>query len=242
LLNATEPGRIVNARFAVMCAHYLFDADFCNVASGWEKGVVEKNVQDSRRRIWIDAQTRQFASFAELNAWLAERCRALWSELRHPEYPALSVADVLEQEQSQMMPMPMPTPFDGYVEKPSRVSSTCLVTVDRNRYSVPCELAGQLVSTRIYPGRVCIVAGDVIAASHERLADRGQVRYDWEHYIPLVQRKPGGAAQRRPVRRHARATDALEAGPDAPRGRRQGDGAGARRRAHYGPGSGVCGR
>lgn len=48
-------GRIVNARFAVMCAYYLFDADFCNVASGWEKGVVEKNVQDGRRRIWIEA-------------------------------------------------------------------------------------------------------------------------------------------------------------------------------------------
>ena len=63
-------GRIVNARFAVMCAHYLFDADFCNVASGWEKGVVEKNVQDSRRRIWIEAQTLQFTSFVELNVWL----------------------------------------------------------------------------------------------------------------------------------------------------------------------------
>ena len=59
-------GRIVNARFAVMCAHYLFDADFCNIASGWEKGVVEKNVQDSRRRIWLDAQTRPFGSFAEM--------------------------------------------------------------------------------------------------------------------------------------------------------------------------------
>jgi transposase len=35
-------GRSVNKRFAVMCAHYLFDADFCNVASGWEKGVVEE--------------------------------------------------------------------------------------------------------------------------------------------------------------------------------------------------------
>ncbi len=70
---------------AVMCAHYLFDADFCNVASGWEKGVVEKNVQDSRRRIWLDAQKIQWGSFAELNAWLGERCRALWSELRHPE-------------------------------------------------------------------------------------------------------------------------------------------------------------
>ena len=26
-------GCIVNARFAVMCAHYVFDLDFCNVAS-----------------------------------------------------------------------------------------------------------------------------------------------------------------------------------------------------------------
>jgi transposase len=34
-------GRVVNARFTAMCAHYLFDTDFCNVASGWEKGVVE---------------------------------------------------------------------------------------------------------------------------------------------------------------------------------------------------------
>ena len=31
-------GRVVNARFAVMCGHYLFDADFYNVASGGEKG------------------------------------------------------------------------------------------------------------------------------------------------------------------------------------------------------------
>ena len=45
-----------------ICAHYLFDTDFCNVASGWEKGVVEKNVQDSRRRIWQGAQKIQWGS------------------------------------------------------------------------------------------------------------------------------------------------------------------------------------
>ena len=182
-------GRIVNARFAVMCAHYLFDADFCNVASGWEKGVVEKNVQDSRRRIWLEAKTRQFGSFEELNAWLSERCRALWSEIRHPEYKQFSVAEMLEQEQLQMMPMP--TPFDGYVEQESKVSSTCLVSVARNRYSVPCELAGQRVSSRLYPNRVTVVAGDVVVASHARLSDRDQTCYDWQHYIDLVQRKPG---------------------------------------------------
>jgi transposase len=182
-------GRVVNARFAVMCAHYLFDADFCNVASGWEKGVVEKNVQDSRRRIWIEAQTRQWHSFDQLNAWLGERCRTLWAEIRHPEFKHFSVLEMLEQERPEMMPMP--TPFDGYVESPAKVTSTCLVSVQRNRYSVPCELAGQRVSTRLYPTRISVVAGEAVVASHERLSDRGHTSYDWQHYIDLVQRKPG---------------------------------------------------
>ena len=182
-------GRVINARFAVMCAHYLFDADFCNVASGWEKGVVEKNVQDSRRRIWLDAQNQRFGSFAELNAWLGERCLALWGELHHPEYKEFSVAEMLEQELAHMMPMP--SSFDGYVEKAARVSSTCLINVQRNHYSVPCELAGQMVSTRLYPGRVVVVAIDAIVASHDRLTERDHILYDWQHYIPLVARKPG---------------------------------------------------
>ena len=182
-------GRVVNARFAVMCAHYLFDADFCNVASGWEKGVVEKNVQDSRRRIWLDAQKCQFGSFEELNAWLGERCRSLWSEIRHPEFKQFSVQEMLAQERPEMMPMP--AAFDGYVERQASVSSTCLVSVQRNRYSVPCEFAGQRVSTRLYPTRICVVAGDAVVASHERVVNRGQTVYDWQHYIALVQRKPG---------------------------------------------------
>ena len=181
--------RKVNSRFEAMSGHYLFEPEFCNVASGWEKGVVEKNVQDSRRRIWIDAQSRKWGSFEELNAWLGERCRALWSEIRHPEYQQFSVAEMLEQERSELMPMP--TVFDGYVERSAKVSSTCLVAVARNRYSVPCELAGQRVSTRLYPSRVDVASDAAIVASHPRVADRGHICYDWQHYIALVQRKPG---------------------------------------------------
>jgi transposase len=181
--------RAVNARFAAMCAHYLFDADFCNVAAGWEKGVVEKNVQDSRRRIWLEARGQRFSSLAQLNAWLGQRCRDLWQQLRHPQYRQLSVAQALEQERAYLMPMPRA--FDGYVEKPVRVSSTCLVTVARNRYSVPCELAGQMVSARLYPTCVVVVAHDAVVASHERLGGDSQTCYDWQHYVPLLQRKPG---------------------------------------------------
>lgn len=181
-------GRVVNARFYAMCSHYLFEPDFCNVASGWEKGIVEKNVQDSRRRIWQQAGEERFGSMAELNTWLLARCRSLWQELRHPQY-ALTIAEVLEHEQAHLMPMI--APFDGYVEAPGRVSSTCLVTADRNHYSVPCEWAGKLISKRFYPERIEFVGDEGIVASHPRLFEREQTCYDWRHYLPLLERKPG---------------------------------------------------
>ena len=180
--------RVVNARFSAMASHYLFDADFCNVASGWEKGRVEKNVLDTRRRIWQDALEQRFASFAELNAWLAVQCRAAW-QAPHPEYPDMSIAEAHEYEQPELMPMP--SPFDGYVELSARVSSTCLVTVNRNRYSVPCDLAGHRVSVHLYPERVVIVAEELVVAEHVRALDRDNTIYDWRHYVPLIERKPG---------------------------------------------------
>jgi transposase len=182
-------GRIVNTRFYVMVSHYLFDADFCNVASGWEKGVVEKNVQDARRHIWMDAKQQKFSSFDELNTWLEARCRALWSELEHPDYAGITLADALEQEQAYLMAMP--TPFDGYVETTGRVTSTCLVSVDRSRYSVPCHLANRMVSIHLYADRVAFYDDSGVVATHRRLLDRDQTSYNWLHYVPLIERKPG---------------------------------------------------
>jgi hypothetical protein len=85
----------------------------------------------------------------------------------------------------------MPSPFDGYIEVTARVSSTCLVTVRRNRYSVPCHLAGHRVSVRLYPERVVVYAEQQAVADHRRALDRDQVVYDWLHYVPLIGRKPG---------------------------------------------------
>jgi hypothetical protein len=85
----------------------------------------------------------------------------------------------------------MVTPFDGYVETIGKVSSTCLVNVDRSRYSVPCEWVGQIVSVRIYPERIDLVAHDAVVASHLRAFERDKTRYDWQHYIPIIERKPG---------------------------------------------------
>jgi hypothetical protein len=181
--------RVINARFEAMTGHYLFEPEFCNVASGWEKGIVEKNMRDRRTSIWHKAVKLRWDSMETLNAWLAEECRAAWDELNHPEWPTLKVADVLQDEQVRLMPNPKP--FDGYVEVPARVSSTALVHLQRNRYSVPSEHAHEVVSLRLYPDRLEVVAENTRVASHVRSFERSQTFYDWRHYVSLIERKPG---------------------------------------------------
>ena len=183
--------RDVNIRFTAMVSHYLFDAEFCNPASGWEKGQIEKNVQDSRHRIWN--QLPAFGSLAELNDWLHRRCLSLWSEINHPEQIERSVADVYAEERTYLMASY--NPFDGFVEHTKRVSPTCLVTFDRNRYSVPASYANRPISLRVYADRLVFVAEAQVIAEHARVILRnpgiGRTIYDWRHYLSVLQRKPG---------------------------------------------------
>ncbi len=181
--------RVINARFEAMTGHYLFEPEFCNVASGWEKGIVEKNVRDRRSSIWHKALKQRWPSMEALNDWLAQECRAAWAELNHPEWPTLKVADVLQDEQLRLMPNPKP--FDGYVEVLARVSSTALVHLQRNRYSVPTEHVHEVVSLRLYPDRLDVVAENIRIASHARSFERSLTFYDWRHYVSLIERKPG---------------------------------------------------
>jgi hypothetical protein len=138
--------RQVNARFSAMVSHFLFEAEFCNPASGWEKGQIEKNVQDARHRLWQPAPN--FPSLAALNDWLEARCRDLWAQTLHGSR-AGTVADAWAEEAQHLMQLPRP--FDSFVEYAKRVSPTCLIHLDRNRYSVPASFANRPVSVWVYP-------------------------------------------------------------------------------------------
>lgn len=183
--------RDVNARFLAMTSHYVFDPEFCNPAAGWEKGQVEKNVRDARHRLWQVMPA--FPDLDALNVWLEDRCKALWAETAHGNLPG-SIADAWEAEKPALMTLP--TAFDGFVEHSKRVSPTCLITFERNRYSVPASFANRPISLHVYPERLVIVAEGHMVCTHERIIERshrqpGRVIYDWRHYLAVVQRKPG---------------------------------------------------
>jgi hypothetical protein len=178
--------RQFNRRFLALANHYLFEPVACTPASGWEKGQVENQVGNVRE--WLFTPLARFASFAALNDWLATRCRELAAR-KHPAEPGRTIAECFAQEGPHLRAIT--AAFDGYVEQMLRVSSTCLVRVDRNRYSVPADHAGKAVSVRLSAERVRIVAEGSVIAEHDRRFGRDQLICDPWHYLPVLEKKPG---------------------------------------------------
>ena len=102
--------RAYNRRFQQMCGHYLVDPVACTPASGWEKGQVENQVGVLRRRFFVPRP--KFKSYAELNAWLEDRCVAHAKANRHPDIPDQTIWEVFEEERPSLVPYV--APFDGF--------------------------------------------------------------------------------------------------------------------------------
>jgi transposase len=183
----TGKERVFNRRFLLMADHYMIEPVACSPAAGWEKGQVEHQVQTVRGRFF---QPRlRFASLEELNGWLEAECRR-WAELHpHPEHKELTVAQAWEAERLSLQPML--APFDGFHETAHAVTGTCLISFDRNRYSVMAKAARRAVQVRAYADRIVVRLGDEIVAEHPRFFGRDRTILDPWHYLPVLARKPG---------------------------------------------------
>src|SRR5665647_36420 len=179
--------RVFNRRFLVMVDHYMVEPTACSPAAGWEKGQVENQVQTIRGRFF---QPRlRFASLEELNGWLEAECRR-WAAMRpHPEQKDMTVAQALEVERPALQPML--APFDGFHETQHAVTGTCLISFDRNRYSVAARAVRCAVQVRAYADRIVVRLGDEVIAEHPRFFGRDRTIYDPWHYLPVLVRKPG---------------------------------------------------
>jgi transposase len=183
----TGKERRYNRRFLVMCNHYLVEPTACTPASGWEKGQVENQVGNVRE--WLFTPKLRCADLAELNAHLTERCMQLARERTHPEQTERKILEVWDEE--RMALRAMPAPFDGFAEDSARISSTCLVNFERNRYSVECHFVGQVATVRAYAERIVLFCEGQMIGEHPRCFARGRTLYNPWHYVPVLERKPG---------------------------------------------------
>jgi len=179
--------RQYNRRFLQMCSHHLIEPVACTPAAGWEKGQVENQVGNLRDQLFRPKP--RVKSLAELNAWLEDQCIAYAKRTKHPEFKERTIWEVFEAERASLMQLR--GPFDGFVEKAVRASTTCLIMADHNRYSIDARAAGRMVLVRSHAERIVVIFNDEIVADYPRHFRRDQIVYDPWHYLPVLVKKPG---------------------------------------------------
>ena len=180
-------GRQFNRRFAQMCSHYLVEPTACTPASAWEKGQVENQVGVVRGRFF--KPRLRFDSFADMNGWLLEQCVLYARAHAHPERRDCPVWEMFEQERPSLVTYA--GRFDGFNAHTRAVSKTCLVSYDKNKYSVMAQAVGRPVEVHAYADRITVRQGGQVVGDHARCFGREQTVYDPWHYVPVLARKPG---------------------------------------------------
>jgi len=198
----TGRDRRFNRRFERMCSHHLVEPTACSPAAGWEKGQVENQVQNSRDDIF--KPRLHVKDFDELNDVVCERVLARAAAMRHPEFKDRTVLEVFEEERPLLVALQ--APFGGFHEVTASVSKTCLVSFDRNRYSVSAAAVGRPVQLRAHARKIMILQDGAVVGEHDRVFTRDRTIYDPWHYLPVLERKPG-ALRSEPSCRHAFETD-----------------------------------
>jgi transposase len=181
--------RVETDRFIALRSHYLFESQFTTpgLEGAHEKGGVEGEVGRFRRNHLVPVPA--VASLAELNALLLAGCEA---DLRRRIVGrAETVGEAWQLERPLLRALPV-EPFDASENAAPRVDAKSLVTIRQNRYSVPVALAGLKVHARIGAREITISHAGAVVARHERLHGKFGTSAQLDHYLELLERKPGG--------------------------------------------------
>jgi hypothetical protein len=186
--------RTLRDGFLKLQSHYLFREHFCRVRRANEKGVVEGVVKFARLNFFVPVP--QVRDLEELNSQLAERCR---EDLRRRLRGKTGTrAEMLKEDQAAFLPLP-PVPFDACRKQPTHPNSLSLVRFDDNDYSVPVSYAHHEILVKGYVDRVVLCHKDRVVAGHMRSWGKEGIFFDYRHYLPLLERKPGSVDYARPL-------------------------------------------
>jgi hypothetical protein len=181
-------------RMIAFRSHWGFQSEYCNRASGNEKGGVEGELGWYRRN-WL-VPVPEADDLESLNAQLLADCIAARS--RTIIGRNLTVAEDYALEQPHLLPMAEERFEIQETIYPLIVDGKGRVKVKTNWYSVPLW-PGLRVTARVWPSWIRIEHDGKCVASHPRNYGRGHQILNLEHYLDVLEKKPGAMAGSTPL-------------------------------------------
>jgi transposase len=173
-------------RMIAFRSHWGFRSEYCRPARGNEKGGVEMELGWFRRNWLVPVpESNDLDSF---NTWLFARCVEAQQHL--VSGCKVVVSDAMREKQSQLLPL-VAEGFDiSETIYPVIVDGYGRVKVKGNWYSTPLY-PGSRVSARVLPAHIEVRRDGEVAARHERSYGHRRHILNLEHYLDVLEKKPG---------------------------------------------------
>ena len=172
-------------RFIAFRSHWGFQSDFCTPGEGHEKGGVEGEGGYLRRNYLVPIPDVE--SLEAVNDLLVEASRKE-EDRRIGDRPE-KVGPLMLAERPHLLPL-SPEGFDLTEVSQPIIDGFGCATVKGNRYSTPL-LPKMQVTARITAAVVEIHLGGRVVARHDRRYEHGLMILNLEHYLDVLDRKPG---------------------------------------------------
>jgi transposase len=181
------------ARFVAFRSHWRFAAEFCTPGEGHEKGGVESEVGTFRRNHWVPLPRAR--DLAGLNAQLLQACHD--DEGRMVTGHEQTVGAGMLLERAHLLPLAGEA-FDLVEVSFPTVNTLGCVKVRTNAYSCPVR-AGTVVQAKLSATTVEVWHEGRNVATHQRCYGRYRDVMDLEHYLDVLEHKPGALAGSKPL-------------------------------------------
>ncbi len=187
-------GRELNPRFQQLVAYYLFQPDFATPAAGWENGLVENLVGYSRRNYLVPEP--QVSSLSDLNEQL--RARTLSAREKQAADRSGTVGVLWDQELERFLPLPK-TPFRPTTSRTVHVDKFSVIRYQQVRYSVPSRYAERRLRLEVFHDHLEVYDRTTLVVRHDIVGKDQSPVLRLEHYLDVLQRKPGAVRHARVV-------------------------------------------
>lgn len=167
----------LNATFAAFAAHWGFTVRLCQPYRAQTKGKVESGVKYVKRNFVPGRTFQDLEDFnAQLLAWQQEIADQRVHGTTHVQ-PIVRFAE----EAAHLVPTAAQASFLTAMVRERVVAEDWLVSIDGNRYSVPCRLIGKTVQVVREADRWVIRHRGQVVAEHAVLDGRAQLSVRPEH-------------------------------------------------------------